>query len=100
MFDITYGNLDFDLMLRIASIIVLLPIQLWLCFKVKKRLVRLLPVVFFFVLGIAFVCLASISTGWDSLGYIIFAIYAAYMLFVCGVGWLIWWLVNYCKNRK
>ncbi|MBR3841177.1 MAG: hypothetical protein IKM20_08585 [Erysipelotrichales bacterium] len=47
MFDITYGNLDFDLMLRIASIIVLLPIQLWLCFKVKKRLVRLLPVVFF-----------------------------------------------------
>lgn len=105
MFDLTYGTIDFDLLLRISFIVVLLPIQLLLCFKVKSRLVRLLPILLLGSLGIVFLCLASTSSGWDTLGYLIFIIYVLYAIFICGIGWCIWWIIqrkkrvsNYAKD--
>lgn len=97
---LSYNDINIDLVIRILSIIVLLPTQLWLCFKVKKRLVRLLPVIILVLLVVSFLGIASSRTGWDSLGYVIFAIYTVYMLFVCVSGWLIWWIVYYLKHKK
>ena len=45
MFDIWMGDIELTTFVLIFSIIVLLPVQLLLCFKVKNKVICLLPVV-------------------------------------------------------
>lgn len=99
MFDLTYGNIDFDLLLHISILFVLLPMQILLCFKVKNRLIRLLPILILGILSIVLLYLTFTSTGWDGLGYLIFTIYSIYTLFICSLGWGIWWLMQPTKRK-
>ena len=100
MFDVWVEDVELTSLTINLAIAVFLPIQLLLCFKAKKRIIRLLPVIVFAVLTIAFFIMAVVAQGWDGLGYLFFAIYTAITLFVCGVGWGIWWIVRRCKRRK
>lgn len=73
----------------ISAISVLL-LQLFLCFKVKRMLIKLLPIALLIVSTIVFsICSASIN-GWDGLGYLFFALLSFGLIFVCGIGWGIW----------
>lgn len=82
-----------------VSVIILFPIQLLLCFKVKSRTVRLLPIIILSVLTAALVITALAVQGWDGLGYALFAIFTGFMLFMCGIGWGIW-AISRCKKRN
>ena len=98
MFDVWLGDIELTTLTLIVGVAVLLPIQLWLCFKVESRTVRLLPVILFSGVIIAFIALAFSSTGWDNLGYIFFAIFSGFLLLICGIGWGIWAVVNTIKK--
>ena len=100
MFDIWWGEIELTTLVLILSVAVLLPVQLLLCFKGKSRMVRLLPMILFSALTLGFVILALINPGWDGLGYTIFAIFTAFLLFVCGVGWGIWAIINHRKKKN
>ena len=93
-----FGSFDIrtDIFVLILSAILLIA-QLLLCFKVKKTVVRLIPVCLLSCLTVVFTALIFVFEGWDSLGFLIIAICSAALLLVCGLGWGIWWLV---KNRK
>lgn len=86
-----------DIFVLILSIIWLLS-QVFLCFKVKKKWIRLMLVYFLFVLIVLFIALSLIFDGWDRVGFLILAIGCVVFLFACGIGWLIWWMVS--RNRK
>lgn len=45
MFDVWMGDIELTTAVLIFSVVVLLPIQLLLCFRVKSKAIRLLPVV-------------------------------------------------------
>ena len=94
MFDVSFDNIDFDLLLQVFSFICLLPFQIWLCFKVKKRIIRLFPLLFFLIIGLVLFGCACLESGWDSLGYLIFSIYALYLVLTCAMGWVIWWIIS------
>lgn len=47
MFDAWWGEAEFTTLVLNISIIVLLPVQLLLCFKVKSRITRYCPLSFF-----------------------------------------------------
>ncbi|MBE5947808.1 MAG: hypothetical protein E7261_02140 [Lachnospiraceae bacterium] len=100
MFDVWIEDVELTSLTINLAIAVFLPIQLLLCFKAKKRIIRLLPVIVFAVLTITFFIMAVVAQGWDGLGYLFFAIYTGITLFVCGIGWGIWWIVKLCRKNR
>lgn len=100
MFDVWMGNIELTTFVLILSIVVLLPIQLLLCFKVKNRIIRLVPVIVLFILTIIFIVTSVTVTGWDGLGYIFLAIFTGFMLLMCGIGWGIWAIIQFTKRKR
>lgn len=90
MFEVYWGNVNLAVLTLIISVVFVLPAQLLLCFKAKRLTVRLLPVIILSGLIIAFIVMNFAAIGWDRLLYVFFAVYTAFMLFMCCIGWGIW----------
>lgn len=86
----------------IACLIVIatLLIQLILCFKVKSKILRLLPILALILISAALILLCMVSTGWDSLAYALYAVFAGVLLIICGLGWGIWWVTKRIQAKK
>ena len=100
MFDVWMGDVELTTFVLIFSVAVILPVQLLLCFKVKRNAVRLLPAAVLSILTIVFIAIAAVTAGWDGLGYIFLAVFADMMLFMCGIGWGIWAINRLLKKKK
>ena len=98
MLDVWIGDINIAPFIWIFTLIVVLPVQLALCFKVKSKLVRLLPVIILSTLTIIAAIAAATSIDWDAIFYLVSAAYLAIMLLVCGIGWGIWAIVR--KKNK
>ncbi|MBE6563866.1 MAG: hypothetical protein E7655_01130 [Ruminococcaceae bacterium] len=75
-------------------------IQLWLCFRVRGKILRLLPVLLLAILTVAFLILALLFDGWDSVGFVFLAIGTAILLLVCGIGWAVWRIVRKKREKR
>lgn len=73
-------------------------LQVFLCFKVKNMIFRLLPVCITLVLTVAFVTLGVVFDGWDSFGYFFLALCSAVLLSGSGIGWGIFAILK-IKNK-
>ena len=84
----------------VANIVVVITIilQLFLCFKAKKILLKLLPIILLMLVAIVYFSLSFLSNGWDSLGYLIIAIFAGLLLLACGSAWIIYLLIKAFKK--
>ena len=100
MFDVWMGDIELTTFTLIFSIVVLLPVQLLLCFKVKSKAIRLLPVILLSIPTLFFIVMAAITTGWDNLGYMFLVVFMGFMLLMCGIGWGVWWMINRKKQNK
>ena len=100
MLDIWIGDIEFTTVVLVFSVVVLLLIQLLICFKVKNKVIRLLPVILLFIFTIFFVAMTSTATGWDNLGYVFLAIFTGFMWLMCGIAWGIWAIVKLIKKKK
>ena len=79
---------------------VLLIIQLILCFKAKRNIIRLIPVMLFAGLTIVFLCLTYISEDWDSIGFFFLTITSIVSLIGCGISWGIYGINKAIKNNN
>ena len=95
-----FGFLDIrtDIFVLLLSIILVL-LQMFLCFKVKKKTIRLIPVYLTLVLTIVFTTLGFIFDGWDGFGFFFLAICSAVLLVCSGIGWGIWAIVKKARGR-
>ena len=100
MLDIWIGDIEFTTVVLVFSVVVLLLIQLLICFKVKNKVIRLLPVILLSIFTIFFVAMTSTATGWDNLGYVFLAILTGFMWLMCGIAWGIWAIVKLIKKKK
>ncbi len=100
MFDVWMGDMELTAFTLVFSIAVLLPIQLLLCFKVKNKAIRLLPVILLSISAICWILLSVAITGWDGLGYLFLAIFTGFMLFICGIAWGIWGIAKFAKRKN
>lgn len=82
-------NMGLILFLAISGVIIL-TIQLLLCFKAKMLFIRLLPNVATTILALIFYIKSELASGWDGLGFALIAIYVALLGAVCLLGWAIW----------
>lgn len=100
MFDVWIGDIEFTTAVLVFSVIVLLLIQLLFCFRVKNKVIRLLPVILLSIFTIFWVVMASTATGWDNLGYIFLAVFIGFMWLMCGMAWGIWAIIKLAKKKK
>lgn len=80
-------EIDPTITIILSSAIVAMLLQLWLCRKAKRILIKLIPIALLTLSTIGFsVCSAYIG-GWDSFGYLFFALLSFGLIWVCGVSW-------------
>ena len=97
MFDIWLGDIELTRLVLIFSFVFLLPLQLFLCFKVKSKRIRLVPAAVLLLLTMVLMMLFASVGGWAGLIYLFLAIFGGFMLLICGAGWGIWavfWLIQ------
>ena len=97
MFDVWSDEIELTAAVLLFSVVVLLPGQLLLCFKVRRNALRLLPAAALSIAAVVFYCMGRSGDDWDGLGYLFLAAFTGFLLFVCGVGWGVWWIV---RRRK
>ena len=97
MIDFGIFKIKTELFLLIVAVLLFL-LQLFLCFKVKSLKLRLLPLIVLGAMIAIFVVLIFLTDGWDSLGFLVLAIWTALLLVPCGIGWLVWAIIKKLKN--
>lgn len=94
MFDIYVGDTPLTTFVLLFSLVLVLPLQLLLCFKVRSLPVRLIPALLFLA-GAAVLFLTGLAfTGFERLVFILLALLLLLPLSACGAAWLIWALIH------
>ena len=86
-----------DVFILLVSIILVL-LQVFLCFKVKKKSVRLMPVYLTLLLAVVFFVIGFILDGWDSVGFFFLSVCSMILLVCSGIGWGVWEIIKKLKN--
>ena len=84
----------------ILSVIVILPCQLLLCLKIRSIIIRLLPLIAFFILTALFTYKSFTVNGWDGIGYLFLALLTAVLFGVCLLCWAIFGIVRYVRKKR
>lgn len=100
MYDFWIGDINLAPILLVFTFVVIFPVQLILCHKVKSKVARLMPVIILSILTAAAVIAAAVCTGWDIVFFIVSAIYLSLMLFACGIAWGIWSIPRFLKKKS
>lgn len=97
----------FDAFARDAGIIavlvvvglIILAVQLVLCAKAKKIIVKLLPTILLVAAIIVFYALIFIIQDRSAIGFGILAVFAEVLLFFDIVAWVIWGIIRLIKRK-
>ena len=97
---LAFGFVDSTDIVGIALMVAVLAVQLLLCFKGKRKVVRLIPVFVFLFLTVASLVMVYVLESWSSLGFFLLAVGMAALLGVCCLGWIIFGITALIKKRK
>lgn len=100
MFDAYIGEANLTLLVIVLSVVLVLPVQYWLCRGERALFVRLLPAIVFALGGVVCVFLACNTMDWDALFYMLFAIYCGLLLAASALGWALWAALRFWRKRK
>ena len=95
--DIYFFDVDWLPLTTVLAAFSIFPVQLLLCFKVKSRVLRFLPLILLTVAEAVFIVLSCTAKGWDALGYLFFVLLTAMMMLLCGIAWGVW---AFMRNRR
>ena len=99
MFDLWVRDTEITALIAASAVLIILPLQLLLCFSAKKLFIRLLPVMFLAAAAVTFYVMAVTAKDWSALLYVILAIFSGVLLLFSGIGWGIWTIVKYRKDH-
>lgn len=98
MFDVWIGKTNLTLIMVYFSVFAMLPFQIFLCLRIKSKFIKIMPTIFLGFLIIYFIIKSYTSLDWNAVGYFMFAIYTLALLVMCGLGWLVAYIIR--KYRK
>ena len=99
MVDLWARDTGIAVLITVSAILILI-VQLILCFRSKKTLVKLLPAAVFVVAAITFYIIAICTKDWSAFVYIIIAVLSGVLLAVSAIAWGIWAIVRYVKKKN
>ena len=99
MFDLFARDTEIAVLITVSAVLVM-SIQLALCFRAKKRLVKLIPTALFAAVAVTFYIMAITARDWVAFAYIIVAVFAGVMLLFSGIAWGVWVVAKLVKKKK
>lgn len=78
----------------IVSSVLVLVLQLFLCFETKQVILKLLPTLLLVICSVIFSVLGACFNGWDGFSYQFLALVSFVLIVVCGLGWVVWAIVR------
>lgn len=100
MGDIWIRDIEITTLISVSAVLFVLPIQLLLCFKVKKILLRLLPTIVFTSITVFFFVMMSCTKDWAAIGYAILGVFSGVLLVFSGLAWGIWAVSGRIKKKQ
>ena len=100
MGDMWIRDIEVTTLIAITSVLVVLPIQLLLCFKVKPVFLRLLPTILLTATTVFLFAMMTTSRDWDAIGYAVLGVFSGVLLIFSGIGWGIWAIVRCIKKKS
>ena len=100
MGDMWIRDIEITTLIAFTSVLVVLPIQLLLCFKVKPVFLRLLPSILLTGTTILLFAMMAASRDWDAIGYAVLGVFSGVLLIFSGIGWGIWAIVRCIRKKK
>ena len=100
MGDMWIRDIEVTTLIAITSVLVVLPIQLLLCFKVKPVFLRLLPSILLTGTTILLFAMMTTSRDWDAIGYAVLGVFSGVLLIFSGIGWGIWAIARCIRRKK
>ena len=100
MVDLWVRDTWIAVLITVSAVFVVLPIQLVLCFKAKKRLIKLLPTAVFAVAMIVFYIMMLTAKDWSALVYVILAVFFGVLFLFSGIAWGIWAVLRLVNKKK
>ena len=88
-----------DLLVLLVSVL-LIALQLVLCFRVKNVWLRLSPCLLWTTVSVILVILSFFLDDWDRFGFLFLALCSAILLCMCGIAWGIWAVVKRILRKK
>ena len=80
-------ELDATTIIIRSSTIVAVLLQLSLCRKAKRTLIKLIQIALLTLSTIAFSICSACVNGWDGIGYLFFALLSFGLIWACGISW-------------
>lgn len=99
MINLAIIEFDSPIFISIAATI-LLGLQLLLCFKLKKTIIKIIPAIILFIITIVFIVLTMVNESWDALGFLLLSLFTGGATLVCILGLLIWIIVKAIKKKR
>ena len=100
MFDLWVRDTEITVLIAASAVLIVLPLQLALCFRAKKLLFKLIPPVLLAVATFTFLVLMITAKDWSALVYLIFAVFSVALLIFSGIGWGIWGISRLVKRKR
>lgn len=85
-FEFVSGDINWTTVILVITFLVILPLQLWLCKKAKRVIIRLLPAIVFAVTALILALVAYLVGSWEGLFILLLSLYSAFCAVVCMVG--------------
>ena len=99
MGDVLMADIDITTLIAASSVLVVLSIQLLLCFKTKRLLLRLLPLFVLTASTVFLFIMMRITTDWGAIGYAILFVFSGVLLAFSGMAWGIWAIIKLIKGN-
>lgn len=99
MIDVFTQDTVIVLLIAACAILIVLPIQLVLCFKAKKIFIKCLPTTLLAASTVAFYIMAITAKTWAALIYLIIAAFLGVSFIFSGIAWGIWASAKLIKKR-
>lgn len=101
MFHTWFGEIELSTLALLLTLFIILPAQIFLCFRMENLFVRLLPVIVLSALILFYFVMSIMTAGsWDPFFFIVFAVLTGLMLLPCGIVWGIWAVVRIYKKKQ
>ena len=91
---LNFVEIDMTTIFVVVFSAIILLLQFLLCFKGKYLFFKLAPIALLSTSTIIFSILSACIGGWDGMGLIFLGLLSFYFIFVCAIGWGIWFIIR------
>ena len=84
----------------VFSLLVVVPLQVLICEKVKRKILKLLPLILLTVLTLGLFARTAMGGGWEAVGCLLLGLSTSAMILGCIAGWVIWAVWDSQRGRR